>query len=714
MSTPTIGVVEWFRPGEYQQVEQVLADLKTIGVEQLRTGFSWADWYTPQGQEWYNWLIPRLAQDVQVLPCFHYLPPSIGIVPKTSSPPRNPKDYADFIDVMITRFGEYFEWIELWNEPNNLNDWDWRLDPDWRIFCEMVGGAAYWAQHRGKKTVLAGMSPVDPNLLSILCDRGVVTYIDAIGIHGFPGTWEFDWQEWPIKVAKVREVLDRYRLEPEIWITETGFSTWKHDEHGQLRAFLQAIAAPVDRMYWYAAYDLHPDLPTQDGLHSDVRHYHMGFKRSDSTPKLLYRLWATDGLEAVQDIAEMESWKVRKQLQVESWQVEDCSELTFNLQPSIPQPSNLQSPNLQPGLRPHLRSGAGLTTFQPSNPVLITGGAGFIGTNLAHRLLSAGQRVLLFDNLSRPGVEQNLRWLQQRHGDLVQIQVADVRDRFALRQALKNTSQVFHFAAQVAVTTSLTNPLHDFEINALGTLNLLEELRSLSSPPPLIFTSTNKVYGRLPDIELQPNCNRYQPVEVLRGISEDRLLDFHSPYGCSKGAADQYVLDYARTFGIPAVVFRMSCIYGPHQFGTEDQGWVAHFLIRAIEGQPVTLYGDGMQVRDILFVEDLVDAFLLAQENIYTLSGQAFNIGGGKENTTSLLEFIELISEIHGEKPSVYFDKWRPGDQRYYVSDSSKFQAATGWTPSVSIRQGVRKLYQWLVESRGRVAAPLAAGQKIL
>jgi CDP-paratose 2-epimerase len=322
--------------------------------------------------------------------------------------------------------------------------------------------------------------------------------------------------------------------------------------------------------------------------------------------------------------------------------------------------------------------------------------------------------VLLFDNLSRPGVEQNLRWLQQRHGDLVQIQVADVRDRFALRQALKNTSQVFHFAAQVAVTTSLTNPLHDFEINALGTLNLLEELRSLSSPPPLIFTSTNKVYGRLPDIELQPNCNRYQPVEVLRGISEDRLLDFHSPYGCSKGAADQYVLDYARTFGIPAVVFRMSCIYGPHQFGTEDQGWVAHFLIRAIEGQPVTLYGDGMQVRDILFVEDLVDAFLLAQENIYTLSGQAFNIGGGKENTTSLLEFIELISEIHGEKPSVYFDKWRPGDQRYYVSDSSKFQAATGWTPSVSIRQGVRKLYQWLVESRGRVAAPLAAGQKIL
>ncbi len=724
MSNPTIGVVEWFRPGEYEQVEQVLADLKTIGVEELRTGFSWADWYTPQGQEWYTWLIPRLAREVNILPCFHYVPPSIGIVPKTSSPPRNPKDYADFIDVMITRFGEYFEWIELWNEPNNLNDWDWRLDPEWRIFCEMVGGAAYWAQYRGKKTVLAGMSPVDSNLLSILCDRGVLAYIDAVGIHGFPGTWEFDWQEWPIQVATVREVLDRYGLEPEIWITETGFSTWRYDEHGQLRAFLKAIAAPVERMYWYAAYDLHPDLPTQDGLHSDVRHYHMGLKRSEGTPKLLHRLWVTGGLEAVQDIAQMESWKVRQELPVESWQAEGYSELTFNLpleNTSGEQPSTLQSPNLQPGLRPHLRSGAALTIFQPCNPILITGGAGFIGTNLAHRLLTAGQSVLLFDNLSRPGVEQNLRWLQQRHGDLVQIQVADVRDRFALRQALKDAQQVFHFAAQVAVTASLTNPVQDFEINALGTLNLLEELRSLSSPPPLVFTSTNKVYGKLPDIQLVPNCTRYQPVGTtgvhespLLGISEEHSLDFHSPYGCSKGAADQYVLDYARTFGIPAVVFRMSCIYGPHQFGTEDQGWVAHFLIRAIEGQPVTLYGDGMQVRDILFVEDLVDAFVLAQENIYTLSGQAFNIGGGKENTTSLLEFIELISEIHGEKPSVYFDKWRPGDQRYYVSDSSKFQAATGWTPSVSIRQGVRKLYQWLVESRGRVAAPLAVGQKIL
>ncbi|MBD1805855.1 GDP-mannose 4,6-dehydratase [Microcoleus sp. FACHB-SPT15] len=673
LTKPTLGVLEWFRPGEYEQVERVLADLKTIGIQHLRTGVSWADWHTTQGQEWYTWLLKKLGDEINVLPCFHYTPPSLGIAPKTAAPPRRPKDYADFIDLMITRFGDYFEWLELWNEPNNLNDWDWRLDPEWQIFSEMIGSAAYWAQRRGKKTVLAGMSPVEPHWLARMCDRGILAYIDAIGIHGFPGTWEFDWQEWSINIEKVQVVLERYGLEPELWLTETGFSTWKHDEHGQLKAFLQAIAAPVDRVYWYSLYDLHPDLSTQDGFHADERHYHMGIKHPDGTPKLLYRLWATGGLDAVQEIAL-------------SSQLSAVSQKEHLLISSSPHPLISLTPN-------------------PQFPVLITGGAGFIGTNLAHRLLSTGQPVLLFDNLSRHGVEQNLRWLQQRHGDLVQIEVADVRDRYALRRALQNACMVFHFAAQVAVTSSLKNPLHDFEVNATGTLNLLEEMRSLPTPPPLVFTSTNKVYGGLQNVPLRLNHNRYEPIDDLVcrfGISEDRALNFYSPYGCSKGAADQYVIDYARTFGLPAVVFRMSCIYGPHQFGTEDQGWVAHFLIRAIEEQPITLYGDGMQVRDILFVEDLVDAFLLAQENIHTLSGQAFNIGGGNENTTSLIEFIDLIGEVHGKKPRVYFDSWRPGDQRYYVSDSRKFQTAIGWTPSVNLRQGVSKLYQWLLERSGQ------------
>ena len=263
--------------------------------------------------------------------------------------------------------------------------------------------------------------------------------------------------------------------------------------------------------------------------------------------------------------------------------------------------------------------------------ILITGGAGFIGTNLAGRLLSSGRPVLVYDDLSRPGVERNLAWLTDQYGDLLRVEIADIRDRQSLRAAVQNAEQVFHFAAQVAVTTSLTDPRRDFEINVGGTLNLLEEIRSLDDPPPLLFTSTNKVYGSLSDLALEKNCTRYQPLDAsLRtGVSEERPLDFHSPYGCSKGAADQYVLDYARTFGLPAVVFRMSCIYGLHQMGTEDQGWVAHFLIRAIQGKPLVLYGDGMQVRDILFVEDLVDAFLLAQANMHTLSGEAFNIGGG-------------------------------------------------------------------------------------
>jgi len=333
---------------------------------------------------------------------------------------------------------------------------------------------------------------------------------------------------------------------------------------------------------------------------------------------------------------------------------------------------------------------------------LITGGAGFIGTNLAHRLLEAGHDVLIFDNLSRKGVEHNLGWLQQRHGARVRPIIGDVRDLAALRRAVHDADQVFHFAAQVAVTTSLHDPAHDFAVNAQGTLNLLMALRELREPPPLVFTSTNKVYGSLDDLPLRKNGSRYEPLDArtrARGVDERRPLDFHTPYGCSKGTADQYVLDYARTLGIPAVVFRMSCIYGPHQFGTEDQGWVAHFLIQAMRGEPLTLYGDGMQVRDLLFVEDLVDAFLLAQRHMPDITGNAFNIGGGPENTASLLELLHLIEELVGTGPSYTFRPWRPGDQRYYVSDPSRFRAATGWDPRTSVPDGLAALSEWLIEA---------------
>jgi CDP-paratose 2-epimerase len=347
------------------------------------------------------------------------------------------------------------------------------------------------------------------------------------------------------------------------------------------------------------------------------------------------------------------------------------------------------------------RNGNGRT--QREQPVLITGGCGFVGTNLAHRLLSAGTPVRLLDDLSRPGVEQNLAWLQARHGSLVEVRENDVRDPGAVRRAVRGVSFVYHLAAQVAVTTSLADPVRDFEVNAMGTLNVLEAIRTSSEPPPLVYTSTNKVYGSLEDIALVAQKSRYQPRYAetrLHGVSEQRPLDFHSPYGCSKGTADQYVIDYARSYGLSTAVFRMSCIYGPHQFGTEDQGWVAHFALRAIEGEPITIFGDGRQVRDLLFVEDLVDAFELARRNIGSIRGAAFNIGGGAANGVSLLELLDLIRSIRGEAPAVEFEPWRVGDQRYYVSDTSFFGERTGWTQRTSVEQGLRRLFEWLAEAR--------------
>ncbi|HVJ39420.1 MAG TPA: SDR family NAD(P)-dependent oxidoreductase [Stenotrophomonas sp.] len=344
-------------------------------------------------------------------------------------------------------------------------------------------------------------------------------------------------------------------------------------------------------------------------------------------------------------------------------------------------------------------------------PALITGGAGFIGTNLAHRLLEDGRRVIVYDNLSRAGVTRNLQWLRARHGEQLQVEVADIRDAERVRAAVAQAGQVFHLAAQVAVTSSLVEPREDFEINLGGTLNVLEAMRGLDTPPSLLFTSTNKVYGALEDVAMEVSGSRYQPADVQvreHGIGEARGLSFHSPYGCSKGGADQYVLDYARSFGLPAALFRMSCIYGPHQCGNEDQGWVAHFLIRALQEATITLYGDGRQVRDLLYVEDLVEAMLRAQADMAKLSGQSFNMGGGPANTLSLLELLAQIETLTGRAPVVRFGPWRVGDQRYYVSDTRAFQAATGWKARVGAREGVARLHDWLVEA-DVAATPVAA-----
>jgi CDP-paratose 2-epimerase len=350
---------------------------------------------------------------------------------------------------------------------------------------------------------------------------------------------------------------------------------------------------------------------------------------------------------------------------------------------------------------------------QPARrPVLITGGAGFIGTNLADRLLRQGRRVRIFDSLARPGAERNLRWLLARHRSRLQAEVGDVRSPARLREAVADVAMVFHLAAQVAVTTSLDDPPADFAVNAGGTVELLEALRRAGGAKRLLMTSTNKVYGAVDDIALAAAGTRYTPRGAVarRGIDESRPLQFHSPYGCSKGAADQYVLDYARSYGFDTAVFRMSCIYGPHQHGTEDQGWLAHFMIRALHGEPITIYGDGRQVRDVLYVEDLVDAFLLAEQHLPAISGQAFNIGGGPENSLSLLELIEQIAALQGYRPELRFGDWRVGDQRWYVSDCGKFASATGWHPRVGRDEGVRRLYNWLAANHAS-PVPMQAAQ---
>lgn len=330
-------------------------------------------------------------------------------------------------------------------------------------------------------------------------------------------------------------------------------------------------------------------------------------------------------------------------------------------------------------------------------PVLVTGGAGFVGINLVKRLLDEGLRVIVLDNLSRAGSETNLEYIRDHYGNRVEVVIQDVRNRTVVDELVSRVEMIFHFAAQVAVTTSVEQPVEDFKTNCAGTLNLLEAARSQATPPALLFTSTNKVYGSLEDMAMAEEPTRYRPVEesVAAGIDEFQPLNFHTPYGCSKGAADQYVLDYARLYKVPAVVFRMSCIYGPHQFGTEDQGWVAHFMRRLMQNKEVTVYGNGKQVRDVLYVEDLVNAMMIVYRNPRSLAGGVFNIGGGPENAVSVLELIEHIAALGDFTPDIRFDTWRQGDQLYYVSDTSRFRQATGWTVRVGHDEGIKRLYDW-------------------
>ncbi len=333
--------------------------------------------------------------------------------------------------------------------------------------------------------------------------------------------------------------------------------------------------------------------------------------------------------------------------------------------------------------------------------ILITGGAGFIGCNLAYAWLKLGHTVAIYDNLSRPGSERNLEWLRASAADALQVIRGDIRDAAAIAAAVRDVDVVVHLAGQVAVTTSVANPREDFEINALGTFNVLEAARNAPTPPILIYASTNKVYGGMEDLAIVEEPTRYRYGDLPNGIPETRSLDFHSPYGCSKGTGDQYVRDYARIYGLRTVVFRQSAIYGPRQFGVEDQGWLAHFIIATQFGRPVSIYGDGKQVRDMLYIDDLVRAYTLAIEKIDSTRGNIYNIGGGSHNTLSIWkEAGPQLERLLGKPIPVRYGDWRPGDQPVCVMDITKAEQELGWRPEVDLQDGIERLWNWVRDNR--------------
>jgi CDP-paratose 2-epimerase len=337
-----------------------------------------------------------------------------------------------------------------------------------------------------------------------------------------------------------------------------------------------------------------------------------------------------------------------------------------------------------------------------SRNYLITGGAGFIGSNYVHRLLTRAENVTIYDNLSRGGASKNLAWLDETFGEnSSRLIVGDVADGAHLAEAARDADVIIHLAGQVAVTTSVTNPREDFEANALGTFNALEAARASERNPIFIYASTNKVYGGMEAVALAEEPTRWRYADLEFGCPETQPLDFHSPYGCSKGTGDQYVRDYARIYGLRSVVLRQSCIYGPRQFGIEDQGWVAWFVIAAVTGRPITIYGDGKQVRDILHVDDLLNAYDAAIAKIDVAAGQVYNLGGGPSNVMSVwAEFRPILEKLLGKKIETARGDWRPGDQKVFYADIRKAERELGWKPKIGVEQGVERLFEWVRDNR--------------
>lgn len=669
---PSLGLAEYFAPGDIERVHRVTRELRELKVKHLRVFLPCSDWQ--QHPDWPARILKELSSHFELLPVFCFVAPTIDRHEMHKIDCCSPADLALFAQSLLESHGDCFEWFELGNPLDDGRIWDWSNEEDWQRFSALSECAFALATSHAKNQLLAGLRPGESEILERLCHDRLIDKVAAVGLSGYPDSWDFEWRRWSSAIRQLSQNLQHTEI--ELWISETGYSTWRHDEVTQAWRLAEALQANVTRVYWSGTEDL--QRPEKHCPRTDERCYHFGLKDRQGRDKFALRIWKQRGLDGLIALSQKLMGDAATH-----------GEMLLKANAALPATRQEQ---FGLAVRPQRT---------PDAPILITGGAGFIGSNLARRLASQGQRVAIFDSLQRPGVERNLESLLETFGDHVDVILADVRNLADVRKAVRNARQVYHFAAQVAVTTSLEEPTEDFAVNLSGTLNVLESLREMDTPPPLVFTSTNKVYGALDDLPLRKGADGYEPDSdfFVRGISEQQALDFHSPYGCSKGAADQYVLDYARSYGLPAAVFRMSCVYGPQQFGTEDQGWVAHFLIQCLQGKPLTVYGDGHQVRDLLYVDDLLDALELAQSEMDHLAGRAFNIGGGANNSSSLLNVIKRIENITGRSCPYDLADWRLGDQRYYVSNTQLFEQLTGWRANTDIDTGLRQLYQWLSEA---------------
>ncbi len=619
-----LGFTEYFRRGEKDRVRQALGDMERLGVRRLRTALSWAEWHAPGGADWYDWLLPELAARVDLLPMIHYTPPSLGRTPKSSSPPRRPLDYADFVDTAITRYGHCFEAVELWNEPNNINDWDYLQDPDWNLFCEMLGAAAHWARRRGKRTVLPGTCPTDCSWLDLMCRRGVLAHIDVVGVHAFPGTWDFDGRTWDELLAGVGRVLADHGLSREIWITETGYSTWRHDAWEQGRRFLDAarlLPAKASRLYWYSLHDLSPDLPSQEGFHEDERHYHTGLRRHDGAPKLLYRLLETGGLDAV---------------------APTCA-----------------APELRPG-----RACGGRT--------LILGGAGRLGAALAARLLDAGEPVTVLDSLEARGSDARARELAARPGDNGDLRVvlADVRDPHALARAVADANLVYDLVG-VGNLPGPADPGRDCDVLVRGRLHLIDALRRLDRPARLVAAGTVGIYRPLGPGELEEDRLRLVPRDP--GLRTHGIAEGHPLYAvgyCLAGAAEGVVLAAAAD-GLDASVLRLGAVYAPG--GLLAAAWDA-----------LAACPDHRAVRDFWPLADCLDALATAG-TASGLAGRAANVGGGPCNAASLAELRRRTPG--GGRVPLPARPAREPSPAYLVCDHRLFSRLTGWQPRILVAE---------------------------